>query len=386
MRILELINTLEQGGAEQMASTLAIALRSKGHQVHLACLRDLGFMPVPLERLEASGVTLAAFNKADGFSLTTLRELSAYIRRNRIEVVHSHNPLASHYGALAAALGGARAAVNTVHGTATLRMNTFARTLFWLSCFANDRMVSVCNQVETRMRSLFRAPGRKYTTIYNGIELDSLLGVRPRRQDGTIVFGTMARLVAVKDHQSLLRGFASIRLRYPHCRLEILGDGELRSDLERLAGTLCLGDTVFFRGWNSDIASFLSQIDIFVLSSLSEGLPLSVLEGMAAALPVVATSVGGVTEIVDAAGCGWLCRPGDPNALAESLEIALLASDRMERGAFGRQAVIERYSLQAMTDQYEALFTRLLGNALSANPNKDFSDCVQNVRARENRL
>jgi glycosyltransferase involved in cell wall biosynthesis len=360
MRILQLINTLEYGGAEQILSTLAIELSRRGHDVHVACLRDPGVMPVPKSSLDAAGVKLVAFYKGDGFDFATLRRLSAYVRANGIEVVHSHNPLAAHYGAAAARWGHASAAVNTLHGTATLSMPAWAKALYYASGLANDRVVSVCRHVEDTLRGQFPLPARKCSVIYNGIPVDSLLKLGPRPAGGATVFGTMARLIPVKDHRALLMAFAAIHGRYPNTRLRILGDGELRPALERQAVELGLEGSVAFLGWSPDVANFLAQTDIFVLSSLSEGLPLTVLEAMAAGRPLVATAVGGVPEVVEDARCGWLCPPGDAAALADAMERALGAPDRSQRGANGRARVIEQHSLAAMTDRYESLFAELL--------------------------
>jgi glycosyltransferase involved in cell wall biosynthesis len=361
MRILQLINTLEYGGAEQILSTLAIELSRRGHDVHVACLRDPGVMPVPKSSLDAAGVKLVAFYKGDGFDFATLRRLSAYVRANGIEVVHSHNPLAAHYGAAAARWVKAAAAVNTLHGTATLSMPAWAKALYYASGLASDRVVSVCRHVQDTLRGHFPLPARKCAVIYNGIPVDSLLKLAPRRNDGGVtVFGTMARLIPVKDHRSLLTAFAALHRRYPNTRLRILGDGELRPALERQAVELGLEGSVAFLGWSPDVANFLAQTDIFVLSSLSEGLPLTVLEAMAAGRPLVATAVGGVPEAVEDARCGWLCPAGDAVALADAMERALGAPDRVQRGANGRNRVIEQHSLAAMTDHYENLFGELL--------------------------
>jgi glycosyltransferase involved in cell wall biosynthesis len=305
-------------------------------------------------------VELTAFYKGDGFCRETLRKLSVYVRKHGIEVVHSHNPIASHYGAAAARLGGAAAAVTTVHGTATLSMPAWAKALFWTSCLANDRIVSVCCSVKETLLHRLPLPARKHSVIYNGIPTDGLTAVPPPRDDAEIVFGTMARLVPVKDHQSLLTAFAALSRKYPNARLKILGDGELRADLERQAGKLGVSEATVFMGWSADVARFLASIDVFVLSSLSEGLPLTILEAMAAGRPLVATSVGGVPEVVESAQCGWLCPAGSSEALAEAMEASVLAPDRHQRGANGRVRAVQHHSLTAMTDNYERLFNDLL--------------------------
>jgi len=196
--------------------------------------------------------------------------------------------------------------------------------------------------------------------VHNGIDAQALLSIQPRRKDGQFVFGTMSRLVPVKDHHSLLKAFAAVRSRHSHCRLDILGSGELEGDLKTFAGQLGISNAVSFLGWSSDVAAFLARLDTFVLSSLSEGLPLTILEAMAAGLPVVATAVGGVPEIIRTADCGWLCPPGEPSLLADRMTSALEADDAAILGQRGRSAVRSQYSLETMTDHYQELFDRLL--------------------------
>jgi glycosyltransferase involved in cell wall biosynthesis len=304
-------------------------------------------------------VELASLNKADGMSLQALRDLSAYIKAQQIEVVHTHNPLVHHYGAAAARLTRIRSVVNTVHGINTLEMPRWAAALYGVSCRLTDHVVCVCQAVRDAVCSRLPAFNRT-SIIYNGISLDDFLRGERRPRDGKFVFGTAGRLVAVKDHQSLVHAFADVLRRHPECRLEILGGGELQSQLEALVGELNLQNEVRFHGFREEVSDFLSGLDAFVLPSLSEGLPLTLLEAMASGLPIVASAVGGIVEVVENADCGWLCPPGRPAALADVMVRAIGDADLVSRGLRGRQSVIERYSLPVMVNQYERLFDQLL--------------------------
>lgn len=359
MRILELIDSLDTGGAEKMASSLALNLKSRDHSVHIACLREKGKMPVAEERFREAGVRILELKKPDGFSLPTVAQLARYVREHRFEVIHAHNPLVLHYAVLASRLCRVPA-VNTVHGISTLSMQPWAEKLFWTSCRLTDRVVPVCRAVEEVIRQRHPLRRSRLATIYNGIEVNELVNIPRRTADGNIVFGTVGRLVPVKDQQNLLRAFATVARQDPRCRLEIVGDGELRGKLEQLAGELGIAGLVRFHGLRSDIPQLLTRFDIFVLSSLSEGLPLTMLEAMAAGLPVIGTSVGGVIEIIETAGCGWLCPPGKPAALANVMAESANREDRAERGMRGRSAVLRQYSVSAMTANYLALFEELI--------------------------
>jgi glycosyltransferase involved in cell wall biosynthesis len=360
LRILEFIDTLDTGGAERMVACLSLRLQQMGHEVHVVCLRDFGLMPVPAERFLESGVSLTELGKTDGFSPAAIWRLARFLKARQIEVIHSHNPLVTHYAAAAGKIAHTPVTVSTIHGTSTLAMPRWAEALFALSCGWNDRIVLVCRQVEEVFQQRYARLRDRTTVIPNGIEVDELLGVRRRGAMGQFVFGTIGRLAPVKDQQTLLVAFAQIHKRLPSCRLEILGSGELLEELRGLSATLDIDSAVKFHGWSRDIAGFLSGLDAFVLSSKSEGLPMTLLEAMAAGLPVVATAVGGIPEIVESAGCGWLAKPCDAESLAESMLRLMTAPDRLERGGRARKAAMEQYSVQSMAEQYENLFHKLM--------------------------
>jgi len=359
MRILQLIDSLDTGGAEKMVSSLSLHLKSQGFGVHIACLREKGKMPVAEERFQQAGVDIVELKKPDGFSPRTVAALARYVRKYRFDVVHAHNPLVLHYAVLASRICRVPVII-TVHGISTLYMQLWAQKLFWTSCRLTDRIVPVCRAVEDAIRQQHSLKSSQLAVIPNGIEVNELIDIPRRAPDGGIVFGTVGRLVSVKDQQNLLRAFAMVVRQNPRCRLEIAGDGELREQLERLAGELAIAGAVRFHGLRSDIPRLLAGFDIFVLSSLSEGLPLTLLEAMAAGLPVICTSVGGMVEVVESAGCGWLCPPGKPAALAHAMCESAGRGDLAETGARGRAAVLRRYSVSAMAANYQALFGELI--------------------------
>jgi glycosyltransferase involved in cell wall biosynthesis len=234
-----------------------------------------------------------------------------------------------------------------------------ATVLFELGCLLSDRVVSCCAAVATHLRKTTLIAGRKSVVIPNGIPVEIFGRAGERRRDGEFVFGTVGRLVPVKDHRSLIQAFARVA-REKQCRLEVLGDGPLRNELEEAARAAGVADSVRFLGAGLDVGAFLSGIDAFVLSSLSEGLPLTVLEAMASGLPVLSTEVGAVPELVNSARCGWIVPPGDADALAAAMLEAATAGDLEERGGRARDYVRGEYSTTVMASGYESLFTSLL--------------------------
>jgi glycosyltransferase involved in cell wall biosynthesis/peptidoglycan/xylan/chitin deacetylase (PgdA/CDA1 family) len=365
MRIVHLIDDLGCGGAEQVVASLACRQSRSGHLVRVICLRGIGSNPVDVAGLIDAGVEILTLDKPPGFHFDTLRKLKSYLKSHQIEVLHAHNHLVHHYGAVAARLAGTPAILNTLHGTSSLLIApSWAKSLYWISCFMGDKVVSVCSQVHGVIHKSFHLPPKKCVVVDNGVDLSQFLGIRRDLPGKTVTFGSIGRLDPVKDHKNLLNAFAILRKRHPHVQLRLLGDGELRDDLEELARNLSIADRVHFEGFTLETARFLSSIDVYVISSRSEGLPLVLLEAMGAALPIVATAVGEVPSILRNAQCGWICPPSSPDELAESMEKALVAPDLAAIGARGRRAVELRYSAERMARDYIDLYEAVLCDGL----------------------
>lgn len=223
-----------------------------------------------------------------------------------------------------------------------------------------------------RSRVAFIANGID-TTVFNVPRIQStprhLLG--DFAPPGTVLVGNVARLDKVKDHAGLLAAFALLRAagngKNADCRLVIAGDGPQRDELAQQIIQLGLTDSVRLLGNRGDVPQVLAECDVFVLSSVAEGMPMTVLEAMATGLPVVATDVGGVASVVEAGITGTLVQPGDPPALAAALG-AYVADEKLrhQHGAAGRARVAAKFSLPTMVSAYVALYDELLGRPANA--------------------
>jgi glycosyltransferase involved in cell wall biosynthesis len=357
MRILELVNTLEVGGAEKMVVSLSLELSARGHEVTVACLRTRGALAA---RLDEAGVEVIELHKPEGLDWKTVRDLNRHLGARRIDVVHTHNPLVHHYGALAGRLAGVPVIVSTVHGPANIVPLSPSTLLFDAACLLTTSVASCCEAVDAHVRASTLVARRKAVVVPNGIPVERFTALPAKPRNGTFVFGAVGRLVPVKDHAGLIEAFARLRTRTAVCRLDILGGGPLAEALAAQAARCGVQDSVRLMGEALDVPGFLASLDAFVLSSVSEGLPLTVLEAMAAGLPVVGTAVGAVPELLDKAECGWYCAPGNPEALAESMFSCSAAPDLAERGQRARRHVQSIYSVAAMADGYERLFSAAL--------------------------
>jgi glycosyltransferase involved in cell wall biosynthesis len=365
MRIVELVNSLDEiGGAEWMLVHLALALKSRGHDVSVACLRNTG--GALADMLEASHVPVVPFRKGSGPSPGVALRLARYLHATRADVVHGHNPLVHHYALASGKMARTPVIVNTIHGIGNLSEKPGLKEfLYRLACGWSGATVAVCPFVFREFARRRAIPEESFVVINNGIPLDPFLSIPRRIPDGKTVFGIVGRLTEVKGHATLLDALSRLAAQRDDVRLEILGDGPLRDQLTSQVGRTGLSGRVNFHGFSTDVSGFLKKIDCGVMSSLSEGLPLSVIEYMAAGLPVVSTDVGGIRDLVDGARAGWLCDSGDAQALHRALAAAVEAgpAERASLGDRARRFVEQNHSLDGMTDAYEGLFRRIAGDA-----------------------
>jgi glycosyltransferase involved in cell wall biosynthesis len=354
MRIVQLVDSLAVGGTERMVVHLSCGLQASGHDVAVVCLRSLGALAEPLHR---KGIPTHALGKPEGLHWASMAALRDFLSEFKADVVHTHNPLVHHYGAVAGRLARVPQVVSTVHGIGNINGIGKSEVVFGASCLVTNHIVAVCQMARDVFAAHPLIAKNKLRVVYNGIPLEPYLSVPPRAGGGPFVFGAVGRLVPVKDHATLLAAFQQVAHQHPECRLEFLGDGVLRQDLEQKAVQLGIASRVVFHGERAETRDFYENIDVFVMSSLSEGLPMTLLEAMAAGRPIVSTNVGGIPEMVEGSQSGWLCPPSQPKMLAQALSASFTAGDRLARGARAREYVQKHGSLDAMVRGYEAVFS-----------------------------
>lgn len=324
-----------------------------------------------VKALVASDVPVFELDRRDGNDPRLVRALARLFRRERPDVVHTHAWGTLLEGLLAARLARVPIVIHGEHGTLQLRAHQrWLQRLGWSSA---DRVLAVSSRLAERMARETQFPLDKIQTIRNGVDL-SRFGVASRDEarrtlglaPDTLVIGTAGRLVPVKDHRNLLEAIARLRTRGLNVHLLLAGEGPLRSDLEQTVAALGLQTDVRFLGHCPQIERVFAALDIFALSSSSEGLSNTILEAMASGLPVVATNVGGADELVDEGRTGLLVPARSPDALAAAL--ARLATDaplRLAMGAAARRRSEADFDLPAVVRRYEALY---LGMAAARVP------------------
>jgi glycosyltransferase involved in cell wall biosynthesis len=352
MRVVQVVESLEMGGLERLAIQLSTAEQLRGHRCGIYCVfRAGGLAPLARER----GINVRCFDKVPGPSLKSLAQLVRAFRADRPDVVHTHNSGIHHYAVVAARLAGVPVVVNTRHSPFTSEHTKRERHYAWALRYT-DRVVFVSETTRDQVTQSLGNRQFSRSVILNGIPTQDFRshGMSTGRTRG-IIFGTVGRLVPIKAHDVLIEAFAEIVEEFPHARLRIAGGGPLMVNLQQQISQKGLSGAVSLEG-----PTLAPHIDVFVLPSRSEGMPLVLLEAMASGLPIVATRVGGIPEIVQN-DIGWLCQPDDPHALAAAMRDAAQSPDLARRGAAAAKLALDRFDIDTMCDQYLDLFRQLLG-------------------------
>jgi glycosyltransferase involved in cell wall biosynthesis len=358
VRIVQLVETLEMGGLERLAVDLALAQHSAGHQVSVYCLFSAGPLRAPLE---AAAIPVIEFHKERHSKPALIASMTGQLRRDRVDVLHGHNPGVHHFAATAKCLAGVPVCVNTRHSAASSTGEDYQERYFrWVERWT-DHVIFDCDFVRKLLEPRIHYPPAKCSVILNGIPYERFVA-RPASPGSVlpqIRFGTVGRLVPAKGHSVLIEAFSAIAARLPNADLRIFGYGPLEDALRTQIRQLGLGDRVHLEGRTEDSSRVFETLDVFVFSSLSEGLPLVILEAMAAGLPIVSTRVGGVPEVAPENTTAWLCEPGDPATLAEAMLRAAGSPALAAMGAAARRLAIANYGSDRMALRYQSLYEKL---------------------------
>ena len=364
MEIVHVVENLDRGGLERTVVDLIASQRDAGHECRVICLFKLGLLA---RELLASGVRVDACGKRPGLDLRALRRARALIRQSPDAVIHTHNAMAHYYAVLASLGLPVKCRINTRHGMGGRTRSGRQEWLYRQSLRGTDYAVAVCEAARQRLAADGMRPRRALLSVPNGIRLERF---RPAddvaRQSlvaelglptGSRIIGTVGRLQPVKDHALLLRAFAKVRVQVPEAALVIVGDGPLRAALEAQAEQAGLSDALRFMGDRHDVPRLLTGMEVFALTSTSEGYSVALLEACASSLPIVATDVGGNREIVRHGINGRLVPSGDTAAIATAL-IALLRGGE-QAAAMGRAGYAwaqAEASFRTMAERYHGLY------------------------------
>jgi len=373
--VVHLVYALGVGGLETLLVDCINRMPAYRHAV--VCLtRYTSFA----ERIQRQDVELHALGKPPGLGLHTHLAFWRLMRRLRPSVLHTYNLAALEY-AFTATLAGVPVRIHAEHGRDASdpegknpKHNFLRRRLVPFV----DRYIPVSEDLNRWLDAVVRIPGAKTQFIKNGVDTDKFApGGAPAADSpwgaDDIVIGTVARVQDVKNHRLLVDAFAQLRTQLQgsapalaaRVKLSIVGDGPLLPAVRAQVAALGLQDAVWLPGARADIGALLHTFSVFTLPSLAEGTPVSMLEAMACGLPVAASRIGGIPEVIDDGQQGLLVPVGDLDALAGALARYVLDPGlRARHGRAGRARVEERFSMRAMLAAYGALYDGLCRNKI----------------------
>jgi glycosyltransferase involved in cell wall biosynthesis len=379
IRLLQVIARLNVGGPAIYVTLIGHRLRAKGYDAQIVCgnidptegdmtwyARDHGLEPRLIPELGRSLHPLR--------DLITIVRLYRLMRQTRPHIVHTNTAKAGFVGRMAAWAARVPVIVHTSHGHVFHGYFGKRKTqlFIWLERLAarcSDQVITITDSLRDDLAEKYRiAPKSQIAVMPYGLDLDPYAQVARRggsfraawsiAPDAPLV-GIAGRLVPIKNHALFLEAAARIHTAMPSARFVIIGDGELRADLEARVDALGLREAVVFTGWQRDMPAIYADLDALVISSHNEGTPFTLIEAMAAGCPVVSTDVGGVADLLRAGAWGELTPPGDPDALAGAIVRTLQRPPDMEPI---RAAAIEAHGVDRAVRDMEALYRTILAN------------------------
>ena len=364
-RVLLLIKGLGIGGAERLLEGSLPCLNRDRFAYRVAYMLPWKRALVP--SFEAAGIPVHDLNMRVPGDPWAFMRLVRLVRRERIDLIHAHLPMAGVWARVAARLGGVPHVVYTEHNVPQ-RYALPMRMLNQRTYKMNDIVIAVSDEVR-RGVEVYANERPQILTVANAVDADALaaLPVAPaamRREFGfpadAVVIVTVGNLTPKKGHTHLLAAAVKVAARHAAARFLIVGQGPQADALRMEADRLGLNGRLVFAGFRPDAVRLVAASDIFVLSSIYEGLPVALLEAMALGKPSVVTRVGGIPEATDEAS-SLLVPPGDPQALADAVSALLDSADlRVRMGVAARVRARSRYGVAHMVAAIEQVYAGLL--------------------------
>jgi L-malate glycosyltransferase len=359
------LTSFDPGGTERQMTELISRIDASRFDLYVACFRRQGLW---LERVQRAAISVTEFPISSFRSPSTLTQLlrfARWCREREIAVLHACDFYANVFALTGAALARVPVRIGSRRDL-VLPARTPGQHRLQRLTYRQAHRVVANSQAAGAQVVREGVPASRVTVIPNGIDLSRYLPRQPRA--GRRVVTTVANLRSEKGHEVLLAAAAIVAQRVPDIEFHLAGGGPMQPALERQARDLGLGGVVRFLGHREDVPQVLQEADVFVLPSRTEAFPNGLLEAMGASLPVVASDVGGIPELVQHEGNGLLVPVGDPRALASAI-LRIVHEPALAEGlALAARATIEsRYSFERMVTMFEALYEEELAAAMSTD-------------------
>ena len=366
--VLQLINSYSWSGAELFASNLALSLDQIGYDAQVCSIAPIRNKKEEqlFNQLSSQGLGVTSLEKTPGKkSPQALYRLSRLLRNNDLDLIHTHCSSPDFYGRLASLFNPEVQSVVTFHGTQY--KNVFPNKLL---TFTTDTHIAVSEAVRSWAQKQFALTTEDIEVVYNGIDRSKFenITIEPQAKKSQLgvntdnpVITSVGRLESCKGHRYLISALRVLKKRGVEIELLLVGDGDLAEELHHRVEKRGLSDSVHFLGVRMDVNEILAISDAFVMPSLWEGLGIAALEAMGVGVPVIASKVGGLVEIIDHGSTGFLVPPKDSVAIANFLEKLLKNPDMSEHMASqARSQVLKNFTIQESVKGYDKVYQSIL--------------------------
>lgn len=374
IKILYVITSGEIGGAQTHLYDLISKLDRTHFQITVACSPS-GPLLDTLTQLAIPVITIPSLKREIDISedLKTLFTLFRICRRHKFDIMHAHSSKAGFLGRIAAYFARVPVIIFSVHGFAfnpeiSPPRKKIYKLLEYLAGKVSRKVICVSRADLDQSINEGILSARRVLQIANGVDVGKFKHKHSEqlRKElgiplGALVIGMVARLIPEKGQAIAIEAFSKIAHDYPKSYLLLIGDGPARQDYEQLARSLGLAERVLITGYRTDIPEILAALDVFVFTSQFEAMPYAVLEAMASKKPVVASAVGGITEVITDGESGYLTKPDDSSVVAEKLRILLGNPElRTRMGEKAHDRIVTHFNLEQTVQQTVSVYQQML--------------------------
>lgn len=365
--------SLVVGGAEKLLLTTVKYLNRDRYEISVCCIVSEGIIADEIKKL---GIKFYCLKESPRFyNPKKIYSLYKLFRKEKPAIVHTHILPANIYGRIAAILAGVPVIISTEHNVYYEKKKVH----IWLDRLLaknTDKIIAISNKVKEFTSKQEGIEEDKFEVIYNGVDSNEFLPTDSRKAireklnlgEADFVLGTVGALITQKGHYYLIQAVFQLVKRYPNIILLVLGTGELEEKLQKIVDKLRLKKNVHFLGLRRDIPDFLNCMDIFIFPSLWEGLGIALLEAMLMELPVIASSVDGILEIIENGKNGILVPSGNAEALNRAIDRLIRNPQlRQNLGKAARKQILEKFGARQYIQKLENLYNRLLKEKSESN-------------------
>lgn len=356
MKIIQVIPHLGLGGAETMCANLTETLIEQGHHVVVISLYKIETHLA--KRLLQKKVKVIFLDKKVGVDVSIPNKLLSVILQEKPDVIHTHLLSLKYTYFAVKKMDQQIPIIHTIHSIATKEAGRIDRTINrWIFKKRYAIPVALSKEIQRTVVDIYGLELQAVPVIFNGIHLSKCKAKQRYNISQQFTIIHVGRFMEVKNHAVLLRAFQQLHYKFPESRLELIGKGELKKDIEVLAVDLGVQGAVSFLGEQTDVYSYLQDADLFVLPSLYEGMPMTIIEAMGTGLPIIASNVGGIPDMIQNEKEGLLCE-ANVQSVFQSMEQMYL--DQELREFCGRSAMKKAsdFSAAIMAQKYLQLYQK----------------------------